>query len=372
MDPKERPRLHARDHLPGGADPLAIDLSLYGQGDLTLAIRDPGSLLAWYRFNYTDEGPTGDALDSSGNGRTLTYTENTAAVGEGAESWDSSHEAIRSSGQHPELGDADDGNVLFQYDQPGVPGGDEGTWDDTTYPGAYFHRSDSTLTVPANWKTILGFVRIPEGGNTVIAQTIVGARSWNTVELGTQGWAVQYNSNTGKIDFAGGAFGPGSMVAPGALLPGVWYMWSVVRDTDASLWRLYLNAVQTNTLAFGGSIASASTLTLGNDRGTYGNFPEGSKADAFFYGDMDEVAFYNAILTPAQLGAIWAARGAGTGFGPTETIVTAGGGADPFHVASTTPSGDAAEFTVMEADGAAGTRFAYPKTRVYLNGADPA
>lgn len=353
-----KPVIHARDHLPGGADPIpgigSGSIDLYGYGSLSLAITNPGGLLAWYRF--AEAGPTGDALDSSGNSRTLTYFENTSPVNADGETWSTANEVIRVAGAHSELGPGDDGVAFFQYDQAHNPGGDEGTWTSKTYPGAGFVRTDSAL---ADWgtsvKTALGFFKVPSGGHKVITQTLVGSRSWNSSETGSQGWAVQFIPNTGVLQWVGGAFGPGGLIPAGALTFDQWHLWAVTYDSTTHIWTLYLDGEPAATLTSSTMPNDNGGIMVGNDRGTYGNFPENASADAFYHGYQDELALYSVTLSLDDIQAIWAARGSGTGFGPTTTSITVGSGATPFALSSKVGDANAPANEVAASDGAGGT-----------------
>jgi hypothetical protein len=346
----------------GGADPIPGlgSTNFLGYGDLEETITAPGSLLAWYRFNYDDEGPTGDALDSSGNSRTLTYVENSSPVNADGETWSTANEGIRVAGAHGELGPNDDGVLFLQYDQAHNPGGSEGTWTSKTYPGSWFHRTDSALS---HWstsvKTILGWFKAPVGGNTVIKQTLVASRYWDAAEGGTQGWAINYDPATGILAFRGGASGPADLPAPGGVTVGEWHLFALTLDTSTHVWTLYLDGEVVATMTNTHVPLQNGIVTVGQDSGTYGNFPEGASANAFFHGYMDELAFYSATLTLAQIQAIFAARGDGTGFGPTTTHVYAGTPATPFAISSELgggPSGtDADAGLELLSDGEGGT-----------------
>ncbi len=73
----KKPVLHARDHLPGGADPLKIQLTTSRYSNEV--INDPGGLFLYWKLDELGDTTT-TAADSSGNGRDGTYDPDTGTA----------------------------------------------------------------------------------------------------------------------------------------------------------------------------------------------------------------------------------------------------------------------------------------------------
>jgi hypothetical protein len=364
VDPKERPRLHARDHAPGGADPLTFfpEGILFGQGGVDLAVVKD-SLIA--RYQFAEAGPTGDALDTAGHtGGPWDGTYFEEHVTHGGDSWASGNSAIRVAGDHSEFGGADDGAVSFRYDQEAISNS-ESVDAVTEYPGAGFLTSLSASF--STIKTASCFFKLRSGGRGLVRNMpLIGCMYWDGGDFGPHGWAITIDPVTGIVSFAAGAHTGLGIDSPGGVTADAWHMAAITLDDATHTWTLYLDGVAVNSAVNSNApLTGSSHFSIGYISGYYGNFNESCPYQSYFYGEMDEVDLYSDTLTPAEIAAIWSATGLGFGTTITTIEITTGGATVPAAVRS----GSAVTGEVVSADGAGGTTMAYPTIDFLVNGA---
>lgn len=350
--------------LPQGGSSSFLGI-LGGYGGVDLAVTNPGGLLFRYKFDEAGPSPAGlsDTAGFPSGPWNLTYNANTGGSDPAnGETWDAAHDVTYKVLEHPAFGTADDGSMKFNYNQLHNPGGDEGTWASVLYPGAWFSNNSAPWwgTGVNDLKSVSVFF-YPRNVAPAAKQGIIGRANFFDTNQGLNGWAL-YVDTDGKLKFFGyDGTNSSSMETPGALTANRWYHAVVTWDAGATnLWTLYLNGVVVAT------ITQANRPTLNGSVGgiriggvtLYGNFPDSSTAQGFFYGDVDEVDGYRIPLTLAQVQAIYAARDAGTGTTMTTVTIGAGSEADPFSIKSYDPEGGIEPSGyVMESDGYGGTQW---------------
>ena len=350
-----KPVIHARDHQPGGADPLDLNLPsglIAGQMGVDLAERYPGGLIFRYRMGDTFTFPaaggtvTGALKDTSGwtsggypGPHNLDYYERNATS--------ATHRPTLGAMLHTELGTGDDGCVNFTFDQASAGLGDE--------PGCAFRGSLGGLqqwgTTTDNLQTIVAFFRPAQSG-TSYTSLICG--TWNMDATGglNNNWGLIFNQNTGVVSFQGvdSASNAVTLTAPGSLTFGSFYQLAVT--WNGATYILWVDAVD---------VASAASTHAMNGNGALfqignGRFDSGaSDRDGFVYGAVDEVLGYNIPLTAAELANLQLMTGTST----VTTFRTA-------QIDSTQTAGDAfgvhsvgaTSGYVLEADGSGGSVWA--------------
>lgn len=372
---RKPPVIHARDHLPDGADPLDFPAGvLVGTSGFDLAYAAPGSLMYLYRcgdsFAFPTSGATvADALiDTSlfdSIPRNLDYREESAVAG-----WTTANRPTLTSLEHAALGLADDGCVRFDAGASWLsPFG--------AYPGALFEGVlDSGVdltwaTVGNRMQTAICWHNPDPAGSTA---NVAGATkdtflcgNWNGIFSGLQGgWMLAYSHYTGQFRFQVSSGSVNTMVlfGPAGVIRGDWYMVAVT--WDGTTWTLYYNAVPVATVVAGSpGGSSGQTFRIGGTRTKFA----AAGYEYFAFGAVDDVSGWSSCLTQAELAAIFAASGYGHGVTGTTIHVGTPGAGDPAAISSATSSGNAPTHQVVASDGAGGSTYEYPTHGVYVGGA---
>lgn len=350
-------------------------LNLYGYGSLDLAVTNPGSLL----FRYKAGEASGDLLDTSGYSggpHPASYFENTSGVDPADSSgWVAGNAATRAVVDHSEFGSEDDGCVRFNFKQKHAPPAGpfivSGTYSSIDYPGAYFKSGSSSIynfaTSGDHLKSISFFMN-PKSG-MLVRGGVIGTGRFDNTQF--DGWAFILNTDYTLSFYSthGGGSGTLLMTSPGALIADSWY--HVVVTWDGTTWSMYLNGVLAATATDSTAPQSSTVLQIGKVQ-CYGNAVGPSTADAFFYGQLDEITGYSVVLTLDQIQAIYAARDASS-FDSTTTQIRLGSSATPFALSSKISDTLAAtNGWVATADGANGTVWQMPSgTRVAAAAGNP-
>jgi hypothetical protein len=359
-----KPVIHARDHLPKGADPLHIEYPpglLAGASSVDLAVRNPGSLLWLYLCG--DPAAGGILRDTSGfdsTPRNLTYSNHGTIFGypygSTVAGWTPANEMAWQQLDHSALGSGDDGTIKFPYDQP-----DQNP--DQSYPGVLVSGANSLCnwaTADPGLQTVGAFLKMPGSAHAVNGH-VLGSQSAGSSGHGN-GWRIWANNSTRVLTFYGWDGAAGRQIdAPAALIADQWYFLCVT--WDGVTYTMHLNGVPVASTPGPTGIPGIGGLSFGGDFYSYAFF---DGAYAFWKGSLDVVVGYSKVLSQAEMQAIFAAIG---DTGTTLTTVTIGAG-DPTNVATpgAVSSGSSPVHQVLASNGAGGTVYEYPTHGVYVGG----
>jgi hypothetical protein len=187
---------------------------------------------------------------------------------------------------------------------------------------------------------------------------------------GVLGWRLYYNPPSNVLYFdAYQNSGGGGIVnwnTPGALTPGQWYHVAITNN-GSTTWKFYLNGALITTTTAGTSAPTGSgSLKLG--AALLGSTVGGSHAVNYFYGQLDEVDFYNVELTLAEIQNITNMSGLVSRVDTVTISSGTPGPSSPGAISSVVGGSPAPIHQVLASDGAGGTTYEYPTHGVYVSG----
>ncbi len=268
----QKPVIHGRDHLAGGADPIPGFLTGSGSVVYSDYIQSFSSLIGYWRLGEA----ASPFADSSGGGHDLTRQVHGVAMTPDV------------TGALP-VGQ-DDGATKFNYTGTAANGGD---WLATSSTASYFKLN------PLTWAAFVNVHAYPGGSSR---GEVAGSMGWAIGSPSVySGWSFQVLS-TGKIIASlGGEPGVSEKYAqsPGALVLDTWYL--VAATYDGANIKLYLNGTLVATTAF------SSGGLFGQTDGVHVGMLDISSSRLYFTGSVDELAVWNAALTADEIAGLYTA-----------------------------------------------------------------
>jgi hypothetical protein len=272
---QQKPIIHGRDHMPGGADPIPGFSG--AAGDFETVVHSIDGLYAYWRLGETS-GPWRDtsgvdpADDLTEHGSGLAFTPDVAGA----------------------LTVGDDGAVQFNYDGTSSTGGrylGSGTWKDYRLSGGQM-----TVAVWAKTKASAGTRR-----GHIIGNSATGGDDSMT------GWGLHVMYPGREIRFTRGQVaGAGSPEAYAETVGGVvadeWNLF--VGTYDGATIKLYANG------ALVAAAADTSGVATGGDeeiRVGYSitQYVAGAFKHSWLYGSVDEAAVWTRALTPDEIAKLY-------------------------------------------------------------------
>ena len=286
---EQKPILHGRDHMCGGADPIPGICDLFDLiGNYEDAIRNE-DLTVWYQLGdtFTFASSVSDALvdvadfdlDSP---RNLDYTEASSSN--------------RPTLQVAEAVDEDD------------PGAIEFNWSASS-GGPEFSSSASELddvtqfgTTADLAQTVSCWAKVKDGLGSIYGP-VCGRWGMDGTGSNNVGWVIEIEQDTYVLRFrAKPTISIEYLITGPTLTVDTWYHIAVT--WDGTTWILYVNGAAYDDTT--GTSAPVDPSTTGGFRiGGPNDYDSGAtSAERWFYGSVDSVAFWRRVLTPTEIAAI--------------------------------------------------------------------
>lgn len=300
MKINQKPILHGRDHLCGGADPIPGICDLFDLlGNYEDVVRND-DLTIWWRLGdtFTFASSVADAMADtaefdSDSPRSLDYTEPSS----------SNRPTLQVA--HAELDTSDDGAVEFN---------------NATTSGPYFFGSSNEVrdvtqfgTTGDKARTVSCFLKV-KAGVGAIPGPAVGRWGMDGSGALNVGWVIEVDQSTFVLSFETAGGGAPDVITGPTLTADTWY--HVAVTFDGTTYSLYVDGAFVDDVTAGAPTEHADSYgtTIG-----YAKYDSGATfANRYFYGSVDDVAFYRRVLTATEI-----ARIAGGGTAP------GGGGGGP-------------------------------------------
>lgn len=270
------PRMHGITHVPGGPDPIPGLLSApSGPGAYDAVILGISDLYGYWRLGE-DAGAT--FADSSGNGHDLTINNGSP----------NDHPLTHNVGGA--LVSGDDGAAEFNIPPGETINQNHGEWlEDTVGPNM----------VPI---TGCGWIKAKADAGTMADGVAFGTAGVGLANVGW-GFCVTWPALTLRFMRYDGAGGVVILDLGASLIPDEWYF--VAFTDDAATHRLYVNAVEVDTVAYTetpGAGDSTQAMRVG-----FGLRQSGGYSYRPFYGTVDEVAVWEKALTLDEIETVYQA-----------------------------------------------------------------